>query len=225
MTYSQYQAYLSAPRLDKYKIACNNQSRKALSLYRANIRLSQKLYAVIGLFEIVLRNQIDRHFIALKGPQWLEDAVESGGYLDAPDCENSYHSIQEAIHRLGTKYSHEGLIAALTLGFWTYQFGKYEYPASGNTALNIFINRPKGVTYKEMQQYLMKINILRNRVAHHEPVCFDDFGLISTAMVVKRYALIKDLLQWMGCDPDELFYGIDGVQKEINYITAFASSI
>lgn len=196
-----------------------------MPLYRANIRLSQKLYAVIGLFEVALRNNIDLHFITIKGPQWLEDAVQPGGYLDTPDCENSYHSIHEAIHRLGTTYSHDGLIAALTLGFWTYQFGKYEYPASGNTALNIFINRPPGTTYKKMQQYLMKINILRNRVAHHEPVCFDDFGMISTAMVVKRYALIKDLLHWMGCNSAKLFYGIDGVQKEIDYINRLASTI
>ncbi len=75
MSYNQYEILLSAPRLAKYKAACAGHEGKALTLYRANIRLSQELYAVIGLFEVVLRNHIDRHFAEKKGGAWLENAV------------------------------------------------------------------------------------------------------------------------------------------------------
>src|SRR5687768_1244832 len=104
MTYNQYQVILSVPRISKYRAACNNKKPKAISLYKANIRLSQKLYAIIGIFEVVLRNKIDDHFKGIKGNTWLEDAVDQGGYLDGPGCENSYHSVHEAIQRLGIKY-------------------------------------------------------------------------------------------------------------------------
>jgi hypothetical protein len=92
-----------------------------------------------------------------------------------------------------------------------------------------FLSSPRLDKYKaacngNQRKALRKINILRNRIAHHEPICFDEFGKISTAMVVKRYALIKDLLQWIGCNPRELLYGIDNVQKEINYINRLAST-
>lgn len=51
---------VSAPRFNKYLNACHNNKRKALKLYRANLALSEKLYSVIGIFEIILRNSILR---------------------------------------------------------------------------------------------------------------------------------------------------------------------
>jgi hypothetical protein len=67
-----------------------NDNEKAMYLYKANIALSQQLYGVIGIFEVIFRNSIDRHFISKKGKNWLEDAVEGGGYLEASaGCEDS----------------------------------------------------------------------------------------------------------------------------------------
>lgn len=223
MVYNHFETLLSVPRLEKYRSACNHQKGRAMALYRANIRLSQHFYALIGLLEIALRNKIDAHFIMLKGPFWLEDAVQSGGFLDKPECENSYHSVHEAIHRLGNNYTHDRLIAALPFGFWTHQFGKHEYPAAGNTALEIFSKRPPGTTYKKMMQALMKINILRNRIAHHEPICFDQYGRISTSMAIKRYSLIKDLFGWMDCDTRTLFYGLDKIMSVVPIINKLAT--
>lgn len=225
MVYNHFETLLSVPRLEKYRAACKQQKGRAMALYRANIRLSQHFYAIIGLLEITLRNKIDAHFTNLKGPFWLEDSVEAGGFLDKPECENSFHSVHEAIHRLGTNYTHDKLIAALSFGFWTHQFGKHEYPAAGNSALKVFPNRPSSTTYKKMLQELMKINILRNRIAHHEPICFDKFGNISTSMAIKRYALIKDLFQWMGCDTKLLFYGLDKIMTEAKSINKLAIAV
>ncbi len=113
------------PRFSRYDTACRRNKVKALKLYRANITLSQKMYALIGVFEIVLRNSIDRHFMGLKGNRWLEDAVQPGGYLDVSEgCEDSFHVVQEVLQKLGIEYTHDGLIAKLTFGFWTYQFAK-----------------------------------------------------------------------------------------------------
>jgi hypothetical protein len=123
---------ISLPRFSRYYIACNNNRRRALQLYRANIILSEKLYATIGMFEVILRNSIDRHFTSIKGACWLEDAVQPGGYLEVNDgCEDSFHGVQEAIQKLGPAYSHEALISKQTFGFWTYLF-----PERGRTNLN-----------------------------------------------------------------------------------------
>ncbi len=218
--YDEFTKVLSRPRLEKYKVACQQNMRKALKLYRANIRISQQFYAIIGIFEVALRNAIDLHFTGLKGAEWLAKAIEPGtGYLDNPGCENSYHNVQESIQKLGTRYTHDALLSSLTFGFWTYQFGKFEFPASGNTLLTIFVNRPAGMKQKDILGCLLKVNLFRNRIAHHEPLCFDQqTGHISTALVLKRYALIKDLLHWLGYDTEKLFYGIDGVIKEVRFI-------
>src|SRR5262245_43271672 len=105
MPNSQFHTAISYPRYFRYLSACGNKCR-ALKLYRANIALSQKMYAVIGVFEVVLRNSIDRHMIAQKGAMWLEDAVNVSGYFDTnPGCEDSFHTVQEAIHSLGINYT------------------------------------------------------------------------------------------------------------------------
>jgi len=222
MIYNEFEIAISSPRLTKYRVACAGNTRKAQKLYRANIRLSQKIYAVIGLFEVVLRNSIDGHFVPLKGSDWLANAVcEPTGYLNGVGCEDSFHSVYDAIHKLGLKYTHDGLVASLTFGFWTYQFSKHEFPASGNTLLSVFPHLPFGTKQKDVFQLLMKVNILRNRIAHHEPICFDSVtGAISTAMVSKRYTVVTDLLSWLGYNHQKLFFGIDGVKSEINFINS-----
>jgi len=223
MPNSQFHTAISAPRFNRYLAACNNNRKQAEKLYRLNLRLSQKMYAVIGLFEVILRNSIDRHFILHKGPLWLEEAVMYNGYLDmSPGCEDSFHTVQEAIHKLGLEYTHDRLIAKLTFGFWTYQFSKKEFAVAGSTLLQIFPNRPHGIRQKDIFKNLIRINDTRNRIAHYEPICFNKLtGTISSIPIQRRYELIVAMLVWLGCNPPKILYGIDGVQKvahEINSI-------
>lgn len=219
MINSQLYTAISEPRFLKYYVACKNNRMKALRLYRANIGLSQRAYAIIGVFEIILRNSIDRHFVSLKGNTWLEDAVQPGGYLNVNIDAHSFHTIHETIQRLGLEYTHDKLISRLTLGFWTYQFATKQYAAAGSTLLQIFPNRPFGMSQKTVFKNLMKINELRNRVAHYEPICFDKAtGSISTDSVLRHYHLILELLHWLGCPSKKILYGIDNVPTGIKKI-------
>jgi hypothetical protein len=214
MPNSSFHTAISQPRYSRYLSACGNK-RRALKLYRANITVSLKMYAIIGIFEVILRNSIDRHMIACKGPLWLEEAIAEGGYLNVSQgCEESLRLVQKAIRKLSFRYSHDDLVAKLNFGFWRYQFGLKEYIASGNTLLEIFKNRPLGVNQKVIFQCLTKINEMRNRIAHHEPICFKG-DLISTSTIQSRYNTIIELLQWLGCNSPKILYGIDGVQKSL----------
>ncbi|MGB8192813.1 MAG: hypothetical protein WCF67_12875 [Chitinophagaceae bacterium] len=186
--------------------------------------LSQKLYAVIGIFEIIFRNSIDRHFVKSKGQNWLADAAQPGGFLDAEGCEHSLHSIQQAINKLGSKYTYDRLIAQLSFGFWVYQVSKKEFAASGSSLLEIFPDRPFGTRQKDIFQRLIKINEIRNRIAHYEPICFDPTsGAISTALAIDRYYTILQLLSWLGCSSKKILYGLDGVVSAIDALEAFVS--
>ena len=217
MPNSQFHTAISEPRYLRYLGACGNKDR-ALSLYQANIVLSQQLYGVIGVFEVIFRNSIDRHMTAQQGNEWLENAVAPGGYFDINlGCEYSFHSVQDAIQKLDFEYTHDRLIAKLTLGFWTYQFASKEFLAAGSTLLGIFPNRPFGTNQKKVFQNLIKINDIRNRIAHYEPVCFDK-NTISTVRAERRYKLIIQLLEWLGCDSLKILDGIDEVKQSINAI-------
>jgi hypothetical protein len=180
--------------------------------------LSQQLFGVIGIFEVILRNTIDIHMIAKKGPLWLEEAVEPGGYFDInPGCEDAFHVIQDAIQSLGKDSTHDKLIAKLSFGFWRYQFGPKEFAASGSSLLEIFPNRPFGTRQKTVFKLLAKINDVRNRIAHHEPLCFEGVT-ISVTRASRRYNLIVELLEWLGFNPKRMLYGIDKVEKSLDII-------
>jgi hypothetical protein len=65
----------------------------------------------------------------------------------------------------------------------------------------------------------MKINDIRNRMAHYEPICFNKVtGGVSTSLTLHRYNMIRDLLHWLGCNVRNILYGIDGVYKAINIV-------
>ena len=156
--------------------------------------------------------------IARRGTQWLENAVQPDGCLAITEgCELSYGRVLEALDSLGTTYTHDKLIASLSFGFWRFLFAPRQFAAFGSTLLEIFPNRPFGTRQKEVFRRLAKINELRNRIAHYEPICFEEH-VISTARAANRYNLILDMLPWLGCNPRKMLYGIDAVPKAIHAI-------
>ncbi len=62
MKYDECLQVLSPARLNKYAQASGNEKAKTLRLYQYNIKLSQRFYGVIGMFEIMLRNAINAHY-------------------------------------------------------------------------------------------------------------------------------------------------------------------
>ena len=79
MVYAEFEDIISQDRMQRYLAACNFNTRKAMTLYRYNIRLSQELLAVVGCFEVALRNKINRHFVAQDGNDWLRDLIFPNG--------------------------------------------------------------------------------------------------------------------------------------------------
>lgn len=59
MKYSVFEDIISPERMQRYLVACNGNTRKAMALYRYNIKLSQELLALIGINN--LRNRIAHH--------------------------------------------------------------------------------------------------------------------------------------------------------------------
>ncbi len=220
MQFADFEKRISIPRMFKYLVACKHDTRKAMALYRANIRLSQDLFAVMCLFEVVLRNAIDMNYRATLGNSWLLNAVQPGGFLHARGCEKSLESVEDVVFKLGGTYSPDKAVAELTFGFWTYQFNSKQFAAGGSSLLNIFSARPFGLNHTGVFKKLSSINRIRNRIAHHEPICFGMPLSISTAYAIRKYSQILEVLQWLGVDSYSLLYGVDHVHKEIDYINS-----
>jgi hypothetical protein len=126
-------------------------------------------------------------------------------------------NINEAVQKLNHRYSHHKLIAELGFGFWRYMFAPHQFAATGRTLLRVFPGKPVStVAFQYNQTYifnqLARINQLRNRIAHHEPICFIPGQAVrSTTYARDHYSLIRQLFQWMSIDEGQLIYGLDHI--------------
>lgn len=216
MKFTEFQEIMSIPRMSRYVTATGGDSRKAMTLYRLNLRLSQELFTVISCFEVALRNRIDQHYTGRNGRDWLRDSVLPGGMFNNRHCGKTPYIISEALRKL-TIYTHPKLIAEMDFGFWRYTFARHQFFAGGQSLLAIFPDKPISTrTNRYDHNYIFaeleKINLFRNRLAHHEPVCFlPGHPTKNAAFSSFHYRLIRQLFQWMQIDEAALLYGIDHI--------------
>lgn len=215
MRFNEYELAFSPARLSKYKAECGGDKRKAMTLYRYNVKLCQKYYAVLNIFEIILRNAVDRHFRALyKDPNWIENQLQTGGMLAySPQRADALKHIND-LKKKG-KFTPDKVVSAQSFGFWTYMFNKIPFNAGGKKLLDIFPNKQVGLGQKAVYNELQDIKQFRNRIAHHEPICFDAFGNKNMTYVMKNYQQILKYLSFLGYSEKQLLYGYDIQTKEL----------
>ncbi|MCQ2132556.1 MAG: Abi family protein [Bacteroidaceae bacterium] len=230
MKYSDFEQILSHERLERYVAACGGNTKKAMTLYRLNRRLSQEVFTLISCFEVALRNSINVQLVHSLGNDWLRDCVLPGGRFQVvTEINKTCRIVNDTYQKLAHegKYSHSHLLSKMEFGIWKYMFSNPQYRATGRVLLNIFPNRPRSsATVQYNNTYIFneldKINMLRNRIAHHEPICFMiNSDSISTYHVFQQYQRIQTLFSWMNIDARALLYGLDHVQgvcDEINNI-------
>ena len=222
MNFSTFELALSPDRLKRYMDACDNDTRKAMTLYRYNLRLSQEMFTILSCFEVTLRNAIDQHLRRSFGDDWLRDSFQAGGLFDTPNLSRTTNIIRGGYRRLqemGKPYSHVGLLAEMEFGVWKYMFSREQFAVTGRTLLQIFPNKPTStpaVQYNHTYIFneLDKVNTLRNRIAHHEPICFDlGVAQISLVYILGQYERVHRLFAWMNYDSKSMLYGLDHVRR------------
>ena len=219
MKYSDFEAAISPERMARYLLACNGDSRKAMTLYRYNLRVSQEMFTIVSCFEVSLRNKIDYHLKPNFGNDWLRDSVIHNGIFTLPILQKTRDIIYYAFRKLDRVniYSHSKLIAEMEFGIWKYMFSPVQYRQTGRDLLRIFPFKPRSSAQFQYNQTFIfneldKINSLRNRIAHHEPICFPTgFAVKDTSYIRNAYADILSLFSWMGIDGKSLLYGLDHV--------------
>jgi hypothetical protein len=225
MNYEDFEKVLSSARLNRYLTACNGDKEKTLKLYRLNIRLSQAFYAILSLFEVALRNAINGHYLTyFKDNEWLRNQCLGSGFLNNPQFGTgrfkSKKKIDAAIKELGIKYTHESLVASLSFGFWVNLFAPLQFRFAGQNLHKIFPKRPKGTLPKQIFNDLTKILGFRNRIAHHEPVCFNGTKNIDLSEAEKIHSLIIRFIEWMGLDNTRFLKDLDNTLQILDEINS-----
>jgi len=123
------------------------------------------------------------------------------------------------------------LVAELGFGFWRYMFAPHQFQAGGQSLLAIFPCKPSSTSATQYNasyifNQLSKVNIIRNRIAHHEPVCFSYRQPVrSTVYVRQNYTLLCTLFQWMQIDEEQLLYGLDHIENICDKIDAMGAKL
>ena len=201
MEYLEFERILSAKRMQRYKDAANGDTCKAMALYRYNLRLSQEMFTIVSCFEVALRNAIDGLLVTSLGSDWLRDSVQYNGIFSNGRMNETRKIIDKAYCRLNRQgiYSHSKLIAEMEFGVWKYMFSSLQYRATGQCLLRVFPNKPRSsATIQYNNTYIFneldKVNSLRNRIAHHEPICFRLHETeIDTSYIINEYQKIQIL--------------------------------
>lgn len=221
MIFNDFEKALSPERLKRYLDACNNDTRKAMTLYRYNLRLSQEMFTILSCFEVTLRNAIDLRLRLSLGDDWLMDSFLVGGIFDTPRLARTANIVRGGYRRLqemGKPYSHVGLLSEMEFGVWKHMFSREQFAATGRCLLSIFPNKPTStpsIQYNHtfMFNELDKVNTLRNRIAHHEPVCFAlGASTIDTSYIIAQHERVHRLFAWMNIDSNSMLYGLDHVR-------------
>ena len=226
MRYDDFERIVSAERLQRYLVACGGDKRKALTLYRYNLLVSESLFSIVSCFEVALRNAIDNHLKANHGADWLRDSVMVGGIFDLPVLKKTSDIIVNAYKRVMRDggYTHSKLLAEMEFGIWKYMFSPVQYRQTGMNLLSIFPNKPRSTRLVQYNQKtifneLDKVNSLRNRIAHHEPICFTKgTTAFGTSYIEATYNKILTLFDWLDIDVKSYLYGIDHVMQSCEKI-------
>lgn len=226
MKFSELEQIVSEERLQRYLMACDGDKAKAVLLYRHNISASLEMFAVVGAFEVALRNSIDKIMTNNFGTDWLRDSILPGGIFDIPQCRDHAGIIRAAYDKLSrqSRYTHTHLLSKMEFGIWKYMFSSPQFRASGRVLLEAFPNKPTSnrfIQYNNTYIFneLDRLNSLRNRIAHHEPICFPTgFAIITTSYIEYIYGKIIKLFQWLGIDAQQYLYGLDHVEQVCNKI-------
>lgn len=227
MKFSEFEKIMSSQRVSRYFQACGSNTKKAVTLYRLNLRLSQEMFTVVSCFEVALRNSVNNHLFINLGNNWLKDAAMNEGIFDNNRCRQTALNINEAVLKLNRNYSHNKLVAELGFGFWRYMFANNQFTATGQTLLQIFPSKPQSsqsVQYNHTYVFnqLAQINDLRNRIAHHEPICFQSGSSnVSSHKTRQIHGLIIQFFQWMNIDSASLMYGLDHIEMICNQIDLY----
>ena len=178
----ELEAWLSRERLGTYLDAAGGDREGAIRLYVWNTAVSAAFYGPLQGLEVALRNAMHRGLADRYGDAWYDNRAAG---LDRGAMER-IASARTELARDGHGDDPPRVVAALSFGFWVSLLGpggrvgarrkaNYEMTLWRPALRGAFAHRAK-LTRKEAHRPLNALRMLRNRIAHHEPLFARDLS-------------------------------------------------
>jgi hypothetical protein len=162
---------LTSERLSSYDRETCGRHAEALNLYEWNTAISAAFYASLQGFEVVLRNALDRELIC-----WHTAHKRPGNWYDDParvlDIRR-HQDIAEARRRirvLRRPATPGRIVSELSLGFWRSLLSSRYEQSLWTPALRRAFPGLRPQRRRDIADRVTRLHLLRNRLAHHEPI-------------------------------------------------------
>ncbi|MDR0505495.1 MAG: hypothetical protein LBH32_01580 [Dysgonamonadaceae bacterium] len=192
-----FEKAFSERRMEKYFRHYDSEIQ-SIKCYQNNIELSESFYPCIAVFEVLLRNAINRELIRLFGREdWYAVFAATPGLIDL----NKY--ISQANRQIANRKEQatpSKMVAELTLGFWVTLFNVEYERVLWKDLRRVFPNMPKKERQrKKVAPPLNRFRTFRNRIFHHEPIVWNLVRLraIHTEIITVIEWINKDVAHWL----------------------------
>ena len=175
-TLDELETALSPERLSTYLDAAGGDRERAMRLHDWNTAVSAAFYGPLQGLEVALRNAMHRRLAQRYGPAWYD---HPGAGLDRGAVGRTAGARSE-LARDGHGDDPARIVATLSFGFWVSLLGPGGWTEAGHKAnYEMTLWRPalRGafahratLTRRQAHRPLNALRILRNRIAHHEPI-------------------------------------------------------
>ena len=184
---SEIHAALSGPRISTYLTASRGNLQKALELYGWNARISAALMLPAHFAEIAVRNAVDEVLSELYGELWPWSRTLE---MSLPSPRGPMFNQRRHLLDVRAKHGTTGkVIADMKFVFWAGMFtarhdGRLWVPHIHSLFPGVHANEAAATARARIATDLNTIRVLRNRIAHHEPVFTRDLAKDLSRMLV-----------------------------------------
>lgn len=179
---------LSPDRLGTYLMAVGFDEAKALKLYIWNAFIGDAFHLPIQAGEVALRNWINCALHNCFGEEWWREREFLA--LTGHEREADLEAAKRRIHNRNSTLCTGQIVANLSFGFWTGLLAPRYNPQIWSRELRVvFPHLPAGVNRYDLANRAQRVNLLRNRIWHHEPVFKMD--------ILKEFSATMEFVEWI----------------------------
>ncbi len=160
---------ISLERFARYLAWAEGDRVRALELYTLNTQVSETLYTPLQMLEVALRNRVHAVLSDAYNDRWFDDQA----LITLPNQREQIDKIYQDLTKERKEPNPGRIVAMLTFSFWTSMLSP-EYEVLWQKTLHRIARKEngKGLSRKEISRLLMPLRLLRNRIAHHEPILY-----------------------------------------------------
>lgn len=214
--------WITQPRLEEYLVAANRDENAARELYEWNADVSSAFFELIAYVEVILRNSVDHILQPLEVVESARVLPRNGWWFSSSTFleDHDLEFYRTAIRRFGSDSHAVGrdkTLATLTFGIWAAVFSKSYEQLFRSHLVYAFPHRDEGFKRETVQQRVLALRNLRNRIAHHQAI-FD-------LPLEERYEQAMDLLRWIDPEVEQWVTNLCRVPSLLDGRPAAAESI